>query len=160
MAKGRERKQKWYLKNEVEVMTDLGLKPAKGSGNGWIEKEDGENDYVLAQLKSTDKQSYKLNQLDIKRLEYNAMVAKKIPMFVLQFLNDDSRYALVAIEDLPDIAEYIKTGNVVQAREEPILDLEDKPKKRKSKPVIKSSASAREEYFAQKQKEWEERKYK
>lgn len=157
--KGRERKQKWYLKNEEEVMKDLGLKPSKGSGNGWIEKEDGENDYVLAQLKSTDKQSYKLNHLDLQRLEYNASVSKKIPIFILQFLSNDSRYALVAIEDLPDIAEYIKTGNLEKPREEPILTLDDKPKKRK-KPVIKSSASAREEYFAQKQKEWEERKYK
>jgi hypothetical protein len=159
MAKGRQRTQKWYLRNEKEVMNDLGLKETKGSGGGWIEKEDGQNDFVIAQLKSTDKESYKLNKLDIEKLEYNAMVTKKIPMFVIQFLRDDSRYALVAIEDIPKIAEYINTGEVTNVPDED-WGLEDTPKDRPQKKVISSGSKAREKFNKQKQEDWENRKWK
>lgn len=158
MAKGRERTQKWYLKNEEEVMNELGLKAASGSGNGWIEKEDGENDHVIAQLKSTDKESYRITQLDLEKLEYHAMVSNKIPLFIIQFLNKDSRYALMAIEDIPKVAEYIKTGEVIKDDHEPLIIPDIKPKKKQ--PKIKSSSDAREEFNRQKKKEWEERKYK
>ena len=56
---------KFYRKNEEEVMGALGLKPTKNSGSGWIEKEDGQNDYLICQLKSTDAQSIKVNQKDM-----------------------------------------------------------------------------------------------
>jgi Holliday junction resolvase len=158
MSKGRQRTQKWYLKNEAEVMQDLGLKPAKGSGNGWVEKEDGENDYVIAQLKSTDKESYKINQLDLEKLEYHAMVSSKTPMFVIQFLNNDSRYALVSIEDIPKIAEYINTGRIEKTQSEPIIELSELPKKDINK--IKSSKSSRDKFFKDKEKAWENRKWK
>lgn len=158
MSKGRQRSQKWYLKNEAEVMKDLGLKPTKGSGGGWIEKEDGQNDYVIAQLKSTDKESYKLNKLDLEKLEYNAMVTKKIPIFIIQFLSDDSRYALMAIEDIPKIAEYINTGEVANVSDEEIIILED-TKTKPPKKVISSGSSARERFNKQKQKEWENRRW-
>lgn len=162
--KGRERTQKWYLKNESEVMHDLGLKPAKGSGNGWIEKEDGENEYVIAQLKSTDKQSYKLNLLDLEKLEYHAAISNKIPMFIIQFLKNDSRYALVAIDDIPKIAEYIETGktnpdplplDLALSEDQAIEILKAKPKKK-----IGSSKSAREKFFKDKEKAWEDKKWK
>lgn len=158
MAKGRERTTKWYFKNEREVLLDLGLKPAKGSGNSWIEKEDGENDYVIAQLKSTDKQSYKLNQLDIEKLEYHAMVANKVPMFVIQFLNKDSRYALVAIEDIPKLAQYINTGEMDKPSEEPLIIPDVKPKKPK-KPKIVSSKNAKDQFYKEKQDKWENRRW-
>ena len=158
MVKGRERTTKFYFQNEKEVMTELGFMPTKGSGSSWIEKEDGENDFLLAQLKSTDKQSYKLNQLDIEKLEYNAYTAHKIPMFIIQFLNNDSRYALVAIEDIPKISEYIKTGDMEKPPEGPQFIPDDQPKK---KPVntVKSSKNARDKFYDKKQKVWEEKKW-
>ena len=51
-----KRSFKFYRQNEAEVMKSLGLKPTKNSGSGWIEKEDGQNDYIICQLKSTDAQ--------------------------------------------------------------------------------------------------------
>lgn len=159
MSKGRERSVKFYFKNEREVMIDLGLVPTPGSGSGDIHKEDGENDYILAQLKSTDKQSYKLNQLDIEKLEYHAMVSGKTPIFIIQFLNKDSRYALVAIEDIPKVAEYINTGEIVKTSQDLIIELEDEPKKKVTKPKIGSSKNARDKFFSEKQKAFEERKW-
>jgi len=159
--KGMQRSTKFYFKNEKEVMEDLGLKAVPGSGSQWTHKEDGENDYVLAQLKSTDKQSYKLNKLDLEKLEYHSMVAHKVPLFILQFLNDDSRYAIIKIEDIPKLNEYINTGQVKNVSEGLIFNPEDieetKPKRPKRK--IKSSASARELFYKQKEEEWENKRW-
>ena len=82
-----KRSTKFYRKNEQEVMEALGLRATKNSGSGWIEKEDGQNDYLICQLKSTDAQSIRINQKDIRILESNANVAHKIPIFAIQFLN-------------------------------------------------------------------------
>lgn len=49
-----KRSGKFYRKNEAEVMESLGLKPTKNSGSGWVEKEDGQSDEIICQLKSTD----------------------------------------------------------------------------------------------------------
>lgn len=141
-------------------MKDLGLKPASGSGNGWIEKEDGENDHIIAQLKSTDKTSYKITQLDLEKLEYHANIANKVPMFIIQFLNEDTRYALMAIEDIPLVAQYINTGEVEMPTREPLFNPEDVTPKKSSKPKIGSSKSARDKFNKDKQKAWEERKWK
>lgn len=163
MAKGRERSAKWYFQNEKEVMEELGFTVTKGSGNTWIDKEDGHNDYVLAQLKSTDKESYKLNLLDLEKLEYNATVSRKLPMFIIQFLQNDDRYALVKIEDIPKIAEYIKTGET-EVHHSDVLEglhsvLENKPK---VKPIkkIKSNKSARDAFYRAKEEEAYNRKYR
>lgn len=153
MVKGRERSAKYYFRNEEEVIKELGLNPTPGSGSGWKHKEDGENEQILAQLKSTDKESYKLNKLDIEKLEYNAMVANKLPIFILQFLKDNSRYALVDIEDIPKIAEYINTGEIEDGSEaietftKGIGDKKQGPKKKK----IGSSAKARKQFYKEKE---------
>ena len=159
MVKGRERTTKWYFQNEREVMESMGLVPTKGSGSNWVEKEDGQNDHVIAQLKSTDKESYKINKLDIEKLEYNAMVAHKIPIFVLQFLKDNSNYVLVALDDIPKVAEYIRTGGIERADDELPVELEEQPKRRKKKPKVKSASSAREDFYKEKEEERERRKW-
>ena len=70
-----KRSTKFYRKNEEEVMRSLGLTPTKNSGAGWIEKEDGQNEHVICQLKSTDAQSIRVIQKDIHT-----------PMFILALL--------------------------------------------------------------------------
>ena len=78
-----KRSGKFYRKNESDVMKELGLEPTPNSGSGWIIKEDGQNDYLICQLKSTDAQSIKINQKDIRTLEKNAVTAHKIPIFCI-----------------------------------------------------------------------------
>lgn len=166
MTKGRKRTQKWYLKNEEEVMRELGLTPTKGSGSGWVEKEDGYNDHILCQLKSTDKESYRIKQLDIEKLEYNAIVSRKTPVFIIQFLNKDTRYALMAIEDIPTIAEYMKTGKTRKDTDSPIVFVEDGTtldevgvkRVERHEMKVKSSSKAREAFYKAKAEEWEQRK--
>ena len=85
---------KFWLKNEKKVMEQLGFKQVPGSGNGWIHKEDGENDYALCQLKTTEQQSYKLNLVDVKKLINNANMSNKLPVFVIEFLKNETLVCL------------------------------------------------------------------
>ena len=155
-----KRSFKFYRQNEAEVMESLGLKPTKNSGSGWIEKEDGQNDFVICQLKSTDAQSIKVNQKDIRVLEKNARIEHKLPMFAIQFLNTNEVWLMVKPEDIQQITEYIKTGECYI--HENVLDdegdtLEDLTIKSISK-VIKSSEDARIAFRNEQQKKYDKTK--
>lgn len=125
-------------------MKSLGLKPTKNSGSGWIEKEDGISDAVICQLKSTDKESIKLNKRDIDVLNYNAGVCHKMPVFAIQFLQSNEVYLLVKPDMLTDIAKYIETGTYTSQNDFLDLDVSDVEETTiKTKRKIKSSSSAR-----------------
>ena len=125
-------------------MKSLGLKPTKNSGSGWVEKEDGISDAVICQLKSTDKESIKLNKRDIDVLNYNASVCHKMPVFAIQFLQSNEVYLLVKPDMLTDIAKYIETGTYTSQNDFLDLDVSDTEETTvKAKRKIKSSSSAR-----------------
>lgn len=95
---------KFYYKNEKEIMRDLGFKPTAASGSGWLEKEDGQSEFAIAQLKSTDAESIKVNLMDIKVLEHNALVSHKRPVFVIQYLKTNDIFLVIRPEkDVLDI---------------------------------------------------------
>lgn len=125
-------------------MKSLGLKPTKNSGSGWVEKEDGISDVVICQLKSTDKESIKLNKRDIDVLNCNAGVCHKMPVFAVQFLQSNEVYLLVKPDMLTDIAKYIETGTYTSQNDFLDLDVSDTEETTvKAKRKIKSSSSAR-----------------
>ena len=141
-----KRTSKFYFKNEKEVAKLLGLKPIPGSGSGWISKEDMESDKILAQLKSTDKDSYTLHLLDIKKLEYNSTVSHKIPVFLIQFLHEERIYGLVPIEVLNTILpnqEPIKQTNLVITTCNKVENIKQ----------IKSTKKARSNFYKEKEDE-------
>lgn len=152
-----KRSTKFYRKNEAEVMKSLGMQPTKNSGSGWIEKEDGTNDFVLCQLKSTDAQSIKVNQKDIRILEKNAGIEHKYPLFAIQFLNTGEVWLMAKPEDFPEITKYIETGkcNKIENELEYQEDLIDDCMKRKS---IKSSENARMAFKEQQAKRFDKTK--
>lgn len=108
-----QRSGKWYRRNEREVMESFGLQPTKNSGSGWIEKEDGENENILCQLKSTDAHSIKINTDDLQKLEYHAVVAHKLPLFLVQFIGTGDVYCVIKPAHIADIADYIKNGTTM-----------------------------------------------
>lgn len=151
-----KRSGKFYRKNEAEIMRDLGLKPTVNSGSTWIEKEDGQNDYIICQLKSTDAESIRVAKKDIDTLEYNATVARKIPVFAINFLSDNSVYLLVRPEDLNGVSEYIEVGSTSATREGFVgvdTDAEDVGQKQVRK--IKSSEDARKRFYEEKEKKYD-----
>ena len=154
-----KRSGKFYRKNEKEVMESLGLKATPNSGSGWIIKEDGQNEYLICQLKSTDAQSIKVNQKDIRILEDNAAVEHKIPIFAIQFLNTNEVWLLCKPESLPEVAEYINTGKVNNSYMEFLNDLpEGSGESSELIKVIKSSGKAREKFHDDKNKKYDKTK--
>lgn len=139
-----KRSTKFYRKNEEEVMKSLGLQPTPNSGSGWIIKEDGQNDFVICQLKSTDAQSIKVNQKDIRILEKNARIEHKLPLFAIQFLNTGEVWLMAKPEDFTEITNYINTGEckVQESMELENVDMLTAIKTTK----IKNSKAARDEF--------------
>ena len=151
---------KFYRENEAMAMKSLGLKPTKNSGSGWIEKEDGQNDYVICQLKSTDAQSIRVLQNDIRILEHNALVSHKIPMFAIQFLNTGEVWLMVKPEDLTDVSQYVTDGVVKNRDDSFIINLDNstdvKPEVHLNK--IKSSSKARESFRKERESKYNKTK--
>lgn len=139
----------FYRKNEEEVMEALGLQPTKNSGAGWVEKEDGQNDYLIAQLKSTDAQSISIKLRDIEILEANAMVCHKVPMFVVQFLSTGDTFIMARPSDMEQVVEYINTGRCEKPSDEFNFLEGKKPQRAK----ITSSQGSREAFWDNKREE-------
>ena len=118
-----------------------------GSGNGWVAKEDGENEHLLCQLKSTDGNSIGVKKIDIDKLLLNAETEHKLPVFAVQFLKSGEVYLLVRPIDIEEVAEYLDTGVVKRSDEDDIVEV--KEVKAKKKPVVRSSKSARERFKAE-----------
>lgn len=150
-----KRSGKFYRKNEAEVMKSLGLKPTKNSGSGWVEKEDGQSDQVICQLKSTDAQSIKLNKKDFDVLNYNAAVAHKLPVFAIQFIQSNEVYLLVKPDMLTEVAQYIETGEHTSMNDFVGVELSEHEEMIPKRKVIKSSSNAREKF-----KKEQERKFR
>jgi hypothetical protein len=159
-----KRSGKWYSKNEKEVMKEMGLTPTKQSGAGWKEKEDGYNDKILAQLKSTDALSFRLTLEDMDKLKYHAMVEHKLPLFIIQFLASDEIYLILKKDDIKDIClsllnvkdtselSYEPKSDIIEAFNTGIEDEELETK------TVKSNANAREKFYEKRRREWENRK--
>ena len=145
-----KRSGKWYRKNEQEVMRQLGLEPTKNSGSGWIEKEDRQSEHILCQLKSTDANSIKIEKKDLDTLDYNCIVAHKLPVFAIQFIQSNQVYLVLKPELLEEIANFLKTGKY-EARTDDIFGGNDTEEEIEEMVpqltrVIKSSSSAREAF--------------
>lgn len=161
-----KRSGKFYRKNEAEVMRSLGLEPTPNSGSGWIVKEDGQSEDVICQLKSTDAMSIKINLKDIETLEYNALVAHKLPVFAIQFLCNNQTYLLVKPEDLQDVSGLIVGNKPDNSRYEtlgientglggPSNGVKEKPKGNRK--IIKSSKSSRESFNREHEKKYQKK---
>lgn len=145
-----KRSGKWYRNNEREVMEKLGLTPTPNSGSGWIIKEDGQSEDIICQLKSTDAESIKINLQDLHKLQYNASVAHKVPVFAVQFIKTNEVFLLISPEDLHEAHKGLLSSGHINTKAldkssfmgflEPQDDTPVKPLK-----VIKSSNSARQE---------------
>lgn len=109
---GMKRSGKDWYRNEQEVMELLGFKQVPGSGSSWVAREDGENDYCLCQLKSTDAQSIRLHLQDIHELQVHAAVSHKMPVFAVQFRGSNEVFLLVSPLDASDLSDYIRHPTV------------------------------------------------
>lgn len=140
-------------------MKSLGLKPTKNSGSGWIEKEDGQSEDVICQLKSTDAESIRIHKKDLDVLSYNAAVTHKLPVFAIQFLQSNEVYLLIKPDMLCEVAQYIETGEYIGANEFVGVNLsEHEHMTAKVEKVVKSSSKAREQFRKENEKRFKKEK--
>lgn len=154
-----KRSTKWYRKNEVEIMHRLGINPTINSGAGWIQKEDGESDLFMCQLKSTDNKSISVKQEDINALEYHACISHKIPIFALQFLTTDSVYVMIPEEEFKEYQEYKKAKQNETFSQKSVDIEEEKEYNKDTQKVnrnINKMRSTREQFYKQMEQEREQ----
>lgn len=163
-----KRSGKFYSKNEKQTLRSLGLKPAPASGAGWVVKEDGENETLMVQLKSTDALSYRITRLDMKKLEFHAEVSNKVPVFLVQFLKDDKLYAIVDVNNIDDLFYGLKgirpNSSIINNKLYNNTDLSvyssvDKstseyPSISVNRKEIKTSKSSRDKFFLEQEKKF------
>lgn len=148
-----KRSGKFYSQNEKRTLKALGLTPASASGAGWVVKEDGENETLMVQLKSTDSLSYRVSRLDMKKLEFHAEVSNKVPVFLVQFLKDDRLYAIVDVNNIDDLfyglkgikpKESVINNNNILYNNNLSVD----------KPIIKTNKDSRDKFFLEQEKKF------
>lgn len=106
----------------------------------------------MVQLKSTDSDSYRLQMLDVKKLEYHAEVSHKVPVFLIQFLKHDKVYAVFELDYLEDIYNSLLLKKPPPKKKEIIEEVFINRK------VIKSSKTARDKFLKENEKQYEKRK--
>ena len=76
------------------------------------------------------------------------MVAHKLPVFAIQFLNSNEVFLVIKPEDITDIAKYINTGEVPKI-ELDFINIPDTKQNRIQKDVkiIKSSSNSRKAFM-------------
>lgn len=148
----RKRSGKFYSNNEKKTLESLGFVPSPMSGAGWIVKEDGENDVAMVQLKSTDSSSYRLDILDMKKLEYHAYVSNKVPIFLVQFLKQDKVYAIVDVSNIDDLYEAFNCNKKPEYQK--ITKIENKNERK----MIRSSKKSRDEFMKERNDKYTKRK--
>lgn len=153
------RKQKFWFKNEKRVMKRLGFEPVPGSGSGWVNKEDGENEFALAQLKSTDADSYRLNYLDIEKLEYHAAVSHKIPVMFVEFM-DRGVYAVLKVENMIDFAQTLAGSKQKTSHDaaSPFAFVEAVNPSKPSRQLVSNSKRDRNKFYEEREKQWNKTK--
>ena len=148
----RKRSGKFYSNNEKKTIESLGFVPSPMSGAGWIVKEDGENDVAMVQLKSTDSSSYRLDILDMKKLEYHAYVSNKVPIFLVQFLKQDKVYAIIDVSNIDDLFEAFNCNKKPEYQK--ITKIENKNERK----MIRSSKKSRDEFMKERNDKYTKRK--
>lgn len=142
----------------------LGLEETSNSGAGWIEKGDGQSEDILAELKSTSKTSYRITKDDLEKVKHHAFVANKIPIFVIQFLEDNDIWLMVKPSDVKDLAKSLEFGNIKNSASKGLADewseilYEKNEEKQRPKRMIKSSNKSRNDLRDEWDSKWKKEK--
>ena len=162
------RSTKFWRKNEKEVMEDLGLRATVNSGAGFLEKEDGQNEYIICQLKSTESKQLTIKKRDIDVLELNAQTVHKTPLFAIQFLSAEKGkdksdvFIMMRPEDAMDIANNLIYQQPIERPLELKLEDEDDAliynNNNNNNNIIKGSKRKRDKFFEQKENNYRKEK--
>lgn len=90
--------------HEKRLLRAIGVRPTRGSGNTWTQPQDGENENLMVQSKSTQNKSISIKADDVLSLCLDAKRAHKIPVFLVDI--NGIRLMCVRPEHLEELAKY------------------------------------------------------
>lgn len=161
-----KRSGRFYRTHEESVMRQLGFEPTKGSGSGWLEKEDGQNEHLIAQLKTTDASQIAVREIDLDRLVQNATVTHKLPVFVIEFLETGNMWLLVRPHEMQDVSDALSgvmkhgIGDFAEQIKMTAERVSDSVRmSAKAEMGIVSSAEAREAFERERRSRYDKTKY-
>lgn len=70
-----------------------------GSGNGWVRKGDVRSDKELWECKITSAKSFSLKQADLAKLNTQALMDGRIPIFLIEFMKQGDSFVILSKDD-------------------------------------------------------------
>lgn len=70
-----------------------------GSGNGWVRKGDVRSDKELWECKITSAKSYSLKRADLNKLNEQALMDGRIPIFLIEFMQEGESFVVLSKDD-------------------------------------------------------------
>lgn len=98
-------------RQEKALARKLGGSVNSGSGNGWVRKGDVRTENELWELKITDAKSYSLKDAELIKLNEQALLDGRIPIFLVEFKKSSNAYVILTVEDYEDLRERANLGN-------------------------------------------------
>lgn len=84
-----------------------------GSGNQWLRKGDVRTDNELWELKITSAKSYSLKDADLIKLNTQALIDGRIPIFMVEFKGTGNEWVILSKDDYMDLRERASIGNEI-----------------------------------------------
>lgn len=98
-------------KQERQLAKNLGGTVNSGSGNGWLRKGDVRTENELWELKITDAKSYSLKDAELQKNINQALLDRRIPIFLVEFKPTRNRYVIMDENDYLELRERANLGN-------------------------------------------------
>lgn len=76
-----------------------------GSGNGWVRKADVRAKDELWECKITSAKSYSLKQADLEKLNNQALMDGRIPIFLIEFMAQGDSFVVLSKDDYMELRE-------------------------------------------------------
>lgn len=74
-----------------------------GSGNGWVRKGDVRSDTELWECKVTSAKSYSLKQADLEKLNNQALLDGRMPVFLIEFMKTGDSFVVLSKDDFMEL---------------------------------------------------------
>lgn len=84
-----------------------------GSGNGWVRKADVRTEDELFELKITSAKSYSLKDAELEKLNNQALVDGRIPVFMIEFKSTGNSWVILSKDDYLTLREEARIGNEI-----------------------------------------------
>lgn len=92
-------------RQERGLAKELGGSVNAGSGNGWVRKGDVRSDKELWELKITSAKSYSLKHAELDKLNNQALMDGRIPIFLIEFMQQGDSFVVLSKDDYMELRE-------------------------------------------------------